>query len=558
MANFAPLKNRFLAVLDQNLDLFEIRGRFIDFGAGSGDVSRHLIEGGRVQTGVAYDPSFTPEMLAGLGGHGPLEFASTLSSVDAPFDLAVLFDVIEHVPDANETLQQIRQLVKDEGWLIVTVPYNAREWGADDEFYGHLRRLSRQGAISLLERNGWDVIRVLDPTFPTFWALRRLYLLMSRATDRVLGPERDPESTDIQRSLQSSRQSAWDARTTAPGAAATKLLPWNLLRGLDWYFESACLGFELFIVCQRRSGPATCETCEHGLYTNGPFFDRYSLQVCSYCKSEKLAPDQFVAPRPADREKVLPAWVESGLSLLRGRRFGWLRKLPVPDESVLDIRCGTGQILGEFHDHGWRAVGTTVSEEHVARATERGVEVVRGGIDALGPERFGLITVFNVIEHVESLRDALEQLDDRLLPGGYLVLEYPNARSWLKRLFGWRWFGYDPPYHRRLTNPVFLADRLGIANYRLVRESGFSPEYSYFVFLQTIANTLMPFQRDSLYKKLRGEGLGVVGWLSAILTVLLAVFLLPIFVIYQPFASLARSGCVTRQVFKKSNLGSDV
>lgn len=557
MANFAPLKNRFLTVLDQNLDLFSISGRFIDFGAGSGDVSRHLIDGGRLASGVAYDPSFLPEMLeAGDRARSSLEFANDLTSVEAPFDLAVLFDVIEHVPDAEEVVRTLHGIVKDDGWLIVTVPYNAREWGADDEFYGHLRRLSRRGAVSLFERNGWDVIRVLDPTFPTFWALRRLYLLLSGATDRVFGTEARPEENDIQRSLQSSRQSAWDSRSAAPGFVAAKLLPWNLLRRLDLYFESVALGFELFIVCQRRTGPALCDTCEHGFYTSGRFFDRYSLQVCSYCGSEKLAPERSSSSRE-EREKVLPDAVEHAFSALRSRRARWLARLPVPARSVLDVRCGTGQALGQLRAEGWRTVGTTTSKAHAVKAAERGVDVVRGGIEAVSGTRFGLITLFHVIEHVESLREALRGLDELLLPGGYLVLEYPSARSWLKRLFGWRWFGYDPPHHRRWNDPVFLADRLGLANYRLVSEKNFSLEYSYFVFVQTIANVLLPFQRDALYRRLRGGRLGPIEWLAAVVTALLAVILLPVFAVYQPLASLGRSGCVVRQVFKKSNLGSD-
>jgi hypothetical protein len=140
------------------------------------------------------------------------------------------------------------------------------------------------------------------------------------------------------------------------------------------------------------------------------------------------------------------------------------------------------------------------------------------------------------------------------LPGGFLVLEYPNGRSLLKALLGWRWFGYDLPYHRLQLNPTFLADRLGLANYRLVRERHFSPESSYFIIAQSLVNLLLPIQRDALYRVLGGRGTGPLQRIWAALSVPLFVLLRPLFVVYQLCASLLRRGCVVRQVFKKTDI----
>jgi hypothetical protein len=90
-----------------------------------------------------------------------------------------------------------------------------------------------------------------------------------------------------------------------------------------------------------------------------------------------------------------------------------------------------------------------------------------------------------------------------------------------------------------------------------VRESSFSPEYSFFVFVQTIANVLLPFQRDSLYRVLRGKERSAAGWLAAALTAVLGVALLPLFLIFQPIASLRGRGCVVAQTFKKAHLAPD-
>lgn len=103
-------------------------------------------------------------------------------------------------------------------------------------------------------------------------------------------------------------------------------------------------------------------------------------------------------------------------------------------------------------------------------------------------------------------------------------------------------------------NPVVLADRLGLANYRLLREEHFSLEYSFFVFAQSIVNALLPFQRDALYRLLRGRSTDQAERVWALASVPLFALLLPLFVLWQPLASLLRRGCVVRQTFKKTDI----
>ena len=555
MANFAPLKNRLLAGLDENLEVFDLRGRVLDYGAGSADVIRHVLAGRRFEEGVAYDPSYTASDLEAGSRMEGMRLACGLEEVGSGFDLALLFDVIEHLPEPEAALREVHSRVVDNGWLVATVPYNAREWGEDDEFYGHLRRLSREGVINLFERSGWDVIRVLDPSFPTFWLMRRAYLLASGLIGGLREGTEEKTESDIQRSLASSRKKAWDNLSNVPERMAAQLLPWKMLRRFDLYFESLFLGFELFVVCQRRQARAQCETCGYGLYSNGAFFDRYSLQVCGYCSSERILPGKHISPAHA-RDKILPAPVESLRSWLRPLRVRSLAKLPVPERSVLEFGSGNGRLLQAFRDRGWRTLGLVSSERVAARVPEGAGPVEVGGLDSIRESRFGLLSLFHMIESSDDLDRTFEEVDRLLLPGGYLALEYPNGRSLLRRVFGWRWFGYDPPNHRLVNNPVALADRLGLSNYRMVAQSYFSPEYSFLSFAQTIANVLLPFHRDALFGMLLGRRLGVLEGVLAVLTGIMAIILLPLFAIYQPIASALGGGCIVRQVFKKGDFGT--
>jgi 2-polyprenyl-3-methyl-5-hydroxy-6-metoxy-1,4-benzoquinol methylase len=559
MANFAPMKKRFLLVLEDSLRLFSIRGRFLDYGCGSGDVSEFLIRDYGLQEGIGYDPALEEaEVLKRNSRQGvdSLKYSNKLDESAGEFDLAILFDVIEHIPNVDNVLQEIQQFTRDGGWLAVTVPYNAREWGNDDDFYGHLRRLSWRGIVTMLENNGWNVIRVLDPTFPSFWFVRRVYLLVARLTKRFPSHRQDQARTEMDKTLVSSRRSAWDTQGRMSRLLSASLVPWRIIRRFDLYFESIFFGFELFVLCQKGKGTRICEVCANGLYTYHKLFDRYSLQKCRYCGSEKILPEIGAFENDSRTEKKQPPFLEKILEWLQRHRIRQIEQLDTPEKSLLDIRSARGKIPAHFKRLGWRALATVLGAESKVAAEKAGADVVETDLMQLSnSQRYGVITLHHVIEHVSNLQQALNQLDRLLLPGGYLILEYPNGSSLLKRLLGWRWFGYDPPFHRLQINPQFLADYLGMMNYRLLRESHFSMDYSLFIFAQSWVNVLLPFQRDAMYKLLRASKMDLVEKVSSLLSLPLFLGLAVIFLVYQPLVSLFRCGCVVRQLFKKAYIG---
>ncbi len=77
-----------------------------------------------------------------------------------------------------------------------------------------------------------------------------------------------------------------------------------LVASITVFVLAIFLGFELFLVCQRREKAPTCEVCEQSVYSSGRFFDRFSLQVCRYCGSEKVLSNLEAESSPTEREKV--------------------------------------------------------------------------------------------------------------------------------------------------------------------------------------------------------------------------------------------------------------
>ena len=55
------------------------------------------------------------------------------------------------------------------------------------------------------------------------------------------------------------------------------------------------------------------------------------------------------------------------------------------------------------------------------------------------PASFDVITLWDVLEHVHSPREAVQQVSEWLTPQGWLFLNVPDAHSWVARLLGRRW-----------------------------------------------------------------------------------------------------------------------
>jgi len=116
---------------------------------------------------------------------------------------------------------------------------------------------------------------------------------------------------------------------------------------------------------------------------------------------------------------------------------------------VLDVGCGTGFLLERLAARGFAGVGVDLSPESVAIARRRLEEL--GAADRLTAEvgsayappagPFHLITLTDVLEHLEDPRACLRALRAQLAPGGLLVVSTPNRRSLsgLRRAVAERW-----------------------------------------------------------------------------------------------------------------------
>lgn len=99
---------------------------------------------------------------------------------------------------------------------------------------------------------------------------------------------------------------------------------------------------------------------------------------------------------------------------------------------VLDIGSGMGHFLHHFQNAGFqRLVGIEPSTEAAKLAHKAyGLEVSTATIDTFAAsERFGLVSLCGVLEHIADLRASMARVVALLQDGGYLFIAVPDAAS---------------------------------------------------------------------------------------------------------------------------------
>jgi ubiquinone/menaquinone biosynthesis C-methylase UbiE len=98
---------------------------------------------------------------------------------------------------------------------------------------------------------------------------------------------------------------------------------------------------------------------------------------------------------------------------------------------VLEVGCGTGLVLQRIAGFARRAKGVDLSEGMLARARERGLDVVVGSATALpfGDDEFDVTCSFKVLAHIPDIQLALAEMARVTKPGGVILAEFYNPHS---------------------------------------------------------------------------------------------------------------------------------
>ena len=138
---------------------YPISGALWDIGSGLGEVSSYLTSVG-VEC-VAVEPNRLGAQMS--SEKGVLSIQGDLHALELPvssIEAVGLFDVLEHLDNADKVLSEIYRVLGSEGKLFITVPATKWLWSASDDLAGHHLRYTRKKIRQQLENVGFEVLSI--------------------------------------------------------------------------------------------------------------------------------------------------------------------------------------------------------------------------------------------------------------------------------------------------------------------------------------------------------------------------------------------------------------
>lgn len=149
-----------------------LKGQLLDIGAGTGDFAAEATKNGWNVTG--FEPSERARNIAISKGVTLVDETSELP--DSSFDVVTMWHVLEHVPNVEKQIAELKRLVKPGGHIIIAVPnfksFDAKHYGAFWAAYDvprHLWHFSKTAIEKLFGKQDIKLIKVLPMKFDSFY-----------------------------------------------------------------------------------------------------------------------------------------------------------------------------------------------------------------------------------------------------------------------------------------------------------------------------------------------------------------------------------------------------
>jgi len=148
------------------------KGQLLDIGAGTGDFLLVAQNNGWKTIGI--EPSEKAKKIA--EGKGISFVTDTTALASQSFDCITMWHVLEHVPDLDFQIKELKRLLKPTGTLIVAVPnfksYDAKYyqnfWAAYDVPI-HFWHFSKQAIQMLFQKENMSLLKILPMKFDSFY-----------------------------------------------------------------------------------------------------------------------------------------------------------------------------------------------------------------------------------------------------------------------------------------------------------------------------------------------------------------------------------------------------
>ena len=211
----------------------------------------------------------------------------------------------------------------------------------------------------------------------------------------------------------------------------------------------------------------SCPTCQavdfkpfldvKDLFLTGELFSLNQCNQCSLVFTNPRPPEKDASRYYQSEEYISHSNTNKGLvnqlyKLVRNyslQRKVKLVKKYIPSGQALDIGCGTGHFLDQLSKNDFAVQGVEPGKEARQFARQQFNLSVESNLDnlLLKSERYQVISMWHVLEHVYSLDSYIARLKELLAHDGLLIVAVPNPESYDAKSYGEFWAAYDVPRH---------------------------------------------------------------------------------------------------------------
>lgn len=165
---------------------------------------------------------------------------------------------------------------------------------------------------------------------------------------------------------------------------------------------------------------------------------------------------------------------------------------------LLDVGAATGVFLRAAKRRGWAVCGIEPVEWAAKKARSLGLEVQTGVLSDLSSNADGydVVTYFDVFEHLSDPGAEADLIYRILKPRGLLIINTPDAGSWLARILRKRWHLLTSPEHLIIFNQNNLTRLLKECGFEILEIGKIGKKFT----LQYIFRTLANWQKMAVWR----------------------------------------------------------
>ena len=191
------------------------------------------------------------------------------------------------------------------------------------------------------------------------------------------------------------------------------------------------------VICNNESFTVVSNIERHGLF--------FPTGICTRCGNIQqvqyyTANDLKLFYSQYYRDIYNPLGVQSEYLIQEQRGEDIIKFLPTGVlgrvNTILEIGTGAGGILKKFMDIGKRVHGLDYGTEYIEFGVSKSIPLKVGGLESLEEgQKFDLIILSHILEHIVEPREFLDKLKPYLTDEGFLYIEVPSIER-TNRLIG--------------------------------------------------------------------------------------------------------------------------